>query len=213
VRRGEIGVYPQTLTPLLAEALGASAEAGVVLADVVAEGAAGRAGLLPGDLVLTLDGKRMENGRQFRINVYTKAVGETVTIEALRGDRRVTARVAVRERGDDMGRLSDLVSQQSAVRALGILALDLSPRIAELLPPLRRDKGAVVATVSAAAPFSHQGRLQPGDVLYALNGKAIESVADLNAASAALKPGAPAVLQLERESTLMYLAFRVERQP
>jgi serine protease DegQ len=79
-----------------------------------------------------------------------------------------------------------------------------------LLPNLRRPKGAVVATVSHQVPYSQQGKLQPGDVIYSLNGKAIETVADLNAA-AELKPGTAAVLHLERAGTLIYLAFRMEK--
>lgn len=212
VHRGAIGVYSQTLTPLLAEALRVDLEAAVVLADVEAGGPAARAGLEPGDLVLSLDGKRMENGRQFRINLYTKGIGDTVVLDVVRGGRRFTARVAVAERDDDTGRLKDLVSLQSGVRALGILALDLSPRVATLLPPLRRQKAAVVASVSSAAPFSQQGRLQPGDAIYTLNGKLVESVADLNNALSALEPGSATVLQIERGGTLMYLAFRLERQ-
>ncbi|HXW08873.1 MAG TPA: trypsin-like peptidase domain-containing protein [Vicinamibacterales bacterium] len=211
VRRGEIGVYSQTVTPLLGEALGLPAEAGVVLGDVAVGSPAARAGLRPGDVVVALDGKRMENGRQFRINVYTRGVGDTVTLDVLREGRQLSVRVPVVERDQDTARLSDLVGQQSAVRALGVLALDLTPRVAALLPPLRRDKGVVVATTSAATPFSQQGRLRPGDVIYSLNGKVVETIADLNAAAAGLTPGSPTVLQLERQGTLMYLAFRMER--
>jgi serine protease Do len=211
VRRGEIGVYSQTVTALLGEALGLAPEAGVVLGDVMRGGPAARAGIQPGDVVLALDGKRMENGRQFRINIYTRGVGDTVTLDVLRNGRPLSFKVPVVERDEDSARLSDLVGQQSVVRSLGVLALDLSPKIAPLLPPLRRDKGVVVATTSSAAPFSQQGRLQPGDVIYSLNGKVVETIADLNGIASSLTPGAPAVLQLERQSTLMYLAFRVER--
>ena len=211
IRRGEIGIYAQTVTPLIAEALNISSDAGVILSDVVPNGPAGRAGLRPGDLVLSLDGKRMENGRQLRVNLYTHAIGDTVAIEAQRGEQVFTAKVAVAEREDDTGKLSDLISQQSGVPALGVLALDLSPRVAAILPPLRRDKGVVVATVSAAAPFSQQGRLQAGDVIYSLNGKIVEQISDLNALASTIKPGTAAVLQIERQGTLMYLSFRTER--
>ena len=49
------------------------------------------------------------------------------------------------------------------------------------------------------------------DVVYALNGTPIAGVEDLKKAAATLQPGAAAVLLVERGSTLMYLAFRVER--
>ena len=65
-----------------------------------------------------------------------------------------------------------------------------------------------MASVSHQRPYSQQGRLQPGDVIYSLNGKVVETVADLNAAAAELKPGGAAVLHLERAGTLIYFAFR-----
>ena len=211
VRRGEIGVYPQTITPLMAEALGVTSDAGAILSDVVPDSPAARAGLQPGDLILALDGKRIENGRQLRINLYTRSVGDTVSIQAQRGDARFTARVAMAERDDDAGRLADLVSLLHPVPTLGITALDLSPRVARMLPSVRRNRGAVVATVSATAPFSQQGRLEPGDVIYTFNGKPVGSVAELNAVAEAIKPGTPSVLQIEREGTLLYLSFRQGR--
>jgi serine protease Do len=211
VRRGEIGVHAQTITPLMAEALGVTGDAGVVLSDVLPAGPAARAGLQAGDLVLALDGKRMENGRQFRINIYTRGLNDTVTLDVQRGERRVSVRVPVGERAHDAGALSDLVAQQSPVRALGVLALNMSPKIAQLLPGVRHDKGVVVATVSSAIPFSQQGRLQPGDLIYSLNGTPVANITDLNTAAAALKPGSAAVLHLERAGVLMYLSFRVER--
>ena len=211
VRRGEIGVNVQTITPLLAEALGLSIDAGVVLADVAPDGPSAKAGLQPGDVVLALDGKRMENGRQFRINVYSRGVGDQVALDVLRGERRLTARVAVQEREHDTGKLLDIGGPRNAIRSLGVLGLDLTPRIAELLPPLRRDTGVVVVSVAPDAPYSQQGRLQPGDVIYALNGRRVDSVEQLNVAADALKPNTATLLQLERSGTLMYLAFRLER--
>lgn len=210
VRRGEIGVNAQTITPLMAEALGLAFDAGVILSDVPPGTPAAKAGLEAGDVVLTLDGKPMENGRQFRINIYTRGAGEQVAIEVRRGARTVAVRVPVGERNDPNLRLEALIGAQQPIRPLGIVALELSPAIAQLLPPLRRTKGAVVARVTADTPFSQQGRLAAGDVIYALNGKAIEGVDGLKAALGALTTGAPAVLHVEREQMLMYLAFRIE---
>ena len=195
VRRGEIGVNPQTITPLMAEALGLTVDAGVVLSDVIPGSPAEKAGLAPGDLVLSLDGKPMENGRQFRINVYTRGVGEQVAVEVRRGSRTLTVRVPVVERENDAGQLEALIGTQQVIRGLGIIGLDLTSPIAALLPPLRRDKGAVVARVTPETPFSQQGRLQAGDVIYALNGRAIAGVEELKSgrgrAPARRRGGAP----------------------
>jgi serine protease Do len=211
VRRGEIGVNAQTITPILAEALGLASDNGVILADVAPNGPAGRAGLRAGDIVARLDGKPMENGRQLRINVYAKGGGEQVTLDVQRGDRALSIHVPVVERSTDASRLEELIGSQQPVPNLGITVLDLTPPIAQVLPDLRRDKGAVIARVTPEAPFSQQGRLMPGDVVYELNGKTIESGADLRTVAATLKPASAAVLHIERNGILHYVAFRVER--
>jgi serine protease Do len=211
VRRGEIGIHAQTVTPLMAEALSLTSDAGVVVSDVVPGGPAGRAGLQAGDLVLALDGKRMENARQLRINLYARGISDMVTLDVLRGDRKLSLRVPVGERDSDVGRLSDLIALQVPVRILGFLGMDLTPQIVELLPNLRAKKGVVVARVSSLTPYSQQGRLQAGDVIYSLNGKAVEGAADLNTALTQLKPTSPAILHVERSGTLIYLAFRLEK--
>jgi serine protease Do len=211
VRRGEIGVHAQTITPVLAEALGLGVDEGVILADVAAGSPAAKAGLRPGDLVVALDGKRMENGRQLRINIYSRGAGEAVTLDVRRGGQVMSVKVPVVERSTGSTRLEDLVGQQQAIEKLGVTALDLSPAIAAFLPPLRRDTGAVIARVAHDAPFSQQGRLMPGDVIYELNGRTIENAAGLRAAAAALNPNAAAVLHLEREGVLHYVSFRIDR--
>jgi serine protease Do len=211
VRRGEIGVHPQTVTPLMAEALKLSSEAGVILSDVTPGGPAERAGLQPGDVVLTLDGKRMENGRQFKINLYTRSIGDQVALDVQRGERRLTVRVNVAERDAEMGRLADLVSPQNAIHEIGVLGVDLTPAIRDTLQDLRGDKGIVVALVAVGTPYSQQGRLAQGDVIYAVNGKPVDGVENLKKTLAALPQNAPFVLHVEREGILMLLSYKVER--
>jgi serine protease Do len=211
VRRGEIGVHAQTITPLLAEAMKLPMDSGVILADVAQGSPASKGGLRIGDVVVTLDGKPMENGRQFRINVYSRGVGEQVTIDVLRGEQRLSLKVPVVERAGGAANLESLIGQMIAVPKLGINALDLTPAIAQMLPPVRRDKGVVVARVAADAPFSQQGKLEAGDVIHTLNGTPIQSVTELVTAAGALQPSTPVVLQIERGGTLYFVSFRMDR--
>ena len=115
------------------------------------------------------------------------------------------------ERASDTGELEALIGTQQAIRPLGVVTLDLNPSVAALLPSVRRQAGAVVARVTPDAPYSQQGRLQPGDVIYSINGQVVRSADDLKVFAGQLKPGAATVLLIERESTLMYFSFRVEK--
>jgi serine protease Do len=209
VRRGEVGVAAQTITPGLARGLGLGQAWGVVLADVDPDGPGARAGLRVGDVVLTLDGKVTENARQFTVNLYPHAVGDTVMIEVLRGSERRTVPVAVVERAGDPERLADLVSpERNVVARLGVLGLDLDESLLRVLGPLRARAGVVVA---AAAPDSGsaQDPLRPGDVIYTVNQQSVTSVEGLRALLARFSVGDPVVLHVERGGELRFIVFEM----
>ena len=211
VRRGDIGVRTQTVTPVLASGLNLSRDFGVVVADVVPGSAAARVGLRPGDLVLTLDGKPLENSRQFHVRLYRRLVGDVVTLGILRDDQTLEVPVAMTERRDSIAGVTALADpRDNLVPRLGILGVTLDERIAQMLPAQRVRTGVVVASTVADAIDAREGGLAAGDIIYAVNRKQVLGLNDLRAVLDGLKTGAPVVLQLERDGELKYLAFTVE---
>jgi serine protease Do len=211
VRRGDIGIRAQTVSPVLAAGLGLGRDHGAVVADVAPGGPAAQAGLRPGDLVLTLDEKPIENGRQLQVGLYRRFVGDIVWLEILRDGRVRKMAVAMSERTDSVDRLSASIDpRQNLVSRLGILGVNLDERIAELLPVVRVRNGVVVASTVAGALDAREGGLTTGDVVYAINRTPVAGLAELRAALDGLKTGDPVVLQLERRGELMYLAFTIE---
>jgi serine protease Do len=209
VHRGEIGVRAQTITPLLAAGLGLPLSSGVVVADVAPGSTASRAGVEIQDIILTLNGKPMENARQFDVNLYRAAEGDFVKLELLRGEKKVTTEARVVARPDHADRLAGRVTmEQNLVRELGFLGLDLDAEAVAVVGPVRISIGVVVAArAPGAAPVSS---LQPGDVIHALNRETITSVANLRAAIARLKTGDAMVLQVERSGRLLFVTFEKE---
>ncbi|HEY6548858.1 MAG TPA: trypsin-like peptidase domain-containing protein, partial [Vicinamibacteria bacterium] len=108
--RGWIGVRVQTVTPLLASGLSLSEEASVIVSDVVADTPAAGADLRIGDLLLSVDGRLLDNGRQFDVRLYRARPGESVKLELLRDGRRLVAEVHVVERPGDPDRFAAQVS-------------------------------------------------------------------------------------------------------
>jgi len=210
VKRGTIGVYAQTITPTLASAMKLPQDWGVILGDVFPQTPGAMAGLQIGDVVLTLDGKRMENGRQFEVNLYRRAVGDVVNVEVLRDGKTLKYPVAVAEREDDAARFADMVSpERNIVPRLGVLALDIDERVASMIGELRVPRGVLVAAIASDAPAAEHA-LEAGDVIVALNGSPVTTLADLRSSVARLATRAPLVLQVQRNGQLMFVAFELE---
>lgn len=210
VHRGQIGVSVETITPLLAAGLKLPRDWGVLVEDAAPDGPAAKSGVEPGDIVLSLNGKSMENARQLEVALYRYPVGDKVNLEVLRGGDRLTIDVPVAAEDDDPQRFADLVNpDKNLIPRLGILGIEIDRRLAAMLPDLRVQYGVVVAARVAGAE-ALEVDLEPGDVIHAMNNQPMSTVAALAAALAQLKPGDPAVLQIERAGQLRYVAFEME---
>ena len=210
VRRGTIGVNAQTLTPTMADGLGLSRKFGVILGDVYPGRSADKAGLKVGDIILTINDKSMENGRQFDVNLYSKPIGQTVAISFIRGTIIDTVDVGVVERPNDPGRFADMVSpEENLIPELGILAIELNAEIIDLLPQLRRTSGVLVASRQLGGASLRDGFL-PGDVIYEINRFPIGGLAGLRSLVTRLSSGNTVVALVERRGRLMYLTMEID---
>jgi serine protease Do len=209
VRRSQIGVFAQTITPALAAGLRLSREWGVVLGDVYPNSPAAKSGLRVGDVILSVDGKPMENARQFDVTLYQRRPGTPVQLEVGRGLQRTTLAVPVVERRDDADRFRDLVTpERNLIAKLGILALDLTPKLARLIPGIRDPDGVLVAGVAADAQAS-SGPI-PGDVIYGVNGARVRTLTDLRNAIGKVATDSAAVLQIGRQGQLRFITVTVD---
>jgi serine protease Do len=210
VRRGIIGVRAQTITPPLAAGLGLVFDRGVVLSDVLPSGPAEAAGLRPGDVVLTLDGKPMENARQMDVNLYRRVPGEAVTLEVRRGPQALTASVRVVERPEDPDRFLSLVTpERNLIAPLSALALELDDDLRRALGPLRGREGVLIAARAGAAEGTDDA-LRPGDVVYAVNGVSVRGLSELRSAVTRPAAGDALVLHVERGGRLVYVVVETE---
>ena len=152
----------------------------------------------------------MENGRQFKVNLYRRSVGEKVPVEVQRGTQTRTISVSVVERDDDPTRFASMVRpDKNLIPQLGVLCLDMDRRIQAMLPPMRKEGGVVVAARSADAPYSDDALL-PGDVIHALNGKTVKNLKGLKSELSKLGAAEPVTFQVERSGRLRFVAFQLD---
>jgi len=211
VKRGVIGVNPQTLNPWLAKPLGIETMWGVILGDVFPNGPADAAGLHVGDIIVSLDGKAMENARQFEVNLYSKKIGGKVSLEVVRDGKKFTKEVEVTERIEPDYRFFEMITQErNLVKKLGVLALDLDKDTARLLPfKPRKTEGVIVAALAVDVSLLGE-HFMPGDVIYTMNGQPVKGLRGLKKQVKELEFGSSAAFHLERGGMLRYLIMQVE---
>ena len=210
VRRGQIGVQAQTITPALGDGLRLGVHSGVVLSDVRPGGPAHAAGLRAGDTIVSLDGKPMENARQLAVNLYQRALGDTVTLEIVRTGVRLSFPVTVVERPRDPDRFASLVTpERNLVSRLGVLAIELDEDLVRAAGPLRGNEGVLIAARSGGSPVADDD-LRPGDVIYAVNGVSVRGLAELRSAVRRPAPGESLVFHVERNGQLLFVVVELE---
>jgi len=183
VVRPWLGVKGQPVTGDIARSLGMTAPRGVLVAQVYPGSSADRAGLKEGDVILSIDGRPVndEGGGAFAIG--THKVGDRVPVVIQRGDRQQTITVRADAAPEIPARDERAITGNNPFN--GATVINLSPAAAQDLnvDPFA-GRGALVTKI---APGYAQNWMRPGDFVRTVNGRQINSVADL-AAAAATKP-------------------------
>jgi serine protease Do len=210
LHRADVGIGIQTITPTLAAALNLPRNYGVVISDVTPGSPAMAAGVQIGDLLTSVDGKPADNLPYVSFHLISHETGDKVRLDVLRGKDRLSFDVRVMEPPHDMDQVTSLADpEKNLVPALGILGLEIDKKIAAMAPELRDPFGIIVA--ARAAGTAAEVPLTTGDVIRTLNGEPMITLDRLRKALAALPSGSPAVLQIQRDTKLLYIAFTLDK--
>jgi serine protease Do len=211
VHRGQLGIVGQTITPDMAEGLSLETDHGIVISDLEPKGPAVAAGLQTDDVITGLNGRSVTNLHQLEAYVFRLAPGTTVTLRVQRGTGELNLPVVTEEQsGGALDSLADVVDPtKNVVPELGIVGLDLTKDVMQLMPELRRPSGVVVAARKTNAPYSGP-LLQAGDVIYEINRQVVNGVEALRKVLSHMKSGQSVVLLIERNTELVYVPLQLD---
>ena len=176
VTRGQLGISVQPLTKELADSFKLESTKGILVADVLSDTPAEKAGLKTGDIILKLNGEDVADIGSFRNKIAMMAPGTNVQLLILREGKEQQVSV-------EIGELSEMTAQAGTSDISGKLGLqvkDLTEETAKMYG-VPVDKGVIVTGVAAYSPAYMEG-IKPGAVILSVNRKSIGSVLEFNKA-------------------------------
>ena len=182
VERGWLGVQIQDLTPDLASSLGIEGEAGALVASVVPDSPASRAGFQAGDAVLAVDGTTVESSRDLTRRVANLAVGQSIDFTVARNGSRqeLTATIARRD-SEQVASINPQAAPKPSETNVSSLGLGLAPLTAAMRQQFNLDEsvnGVLVATVEPNSEAAEKG-IRPGDVIVSVGSTDVRSPTDV----------------------------------
>jgi serine protease Do len=220
IQRGYIGATIQNVTPDVAEALGMGDQRGAVVADLVPGGPSARAGLMQGDVVVSINGHTVKTSSELTREVAKARPGDMLRLDVVREGRHRTVEVRSGVRPTE-SELAVNDNSPNAPRGPGMQAAPAASVLGLKLAPLdeatRRQlslpadvRGAVVMSVDQNSDAGEKG-LRRGDVIAQAGGKPVASAADVTAAvEAAKKAGRPSVfVGVYRNGRTSFLALKI----
>ena len=206
VARPLLGIQPRSLTPDLIAGLGLKVHQGVLVEDVEPNGPAAMAGLLPGDVLLSLGVEAIHNLRDLYRAEYALSAGSPVELAVMRGPDVHLLRItpAAPRKAQPALSAGSVTEKDNLVFRLGLYGATLTPALASTLGGLRSDAGVLVLAL-AGVGLTGQNPIEPADVVRAVNGTTVGTVEALRNTLASVPDGAPIVLQIERDGMLSYI--------
>ena len=184
LRRGWLGVRIQQVTDEIAESLNIKPARGALIAGVEDKGPAKPAGIEPGDVVITFDGKDIKEPKDLSRVVADTAVGKEVDVIIIRKGVEQTRKVTLGrlEDSDKPAQVSvktqDPVEKTVTQKALGLDLAALSKDLRSRYKIKDSVKGVIITNVDDTSDAADK-HLGPGDVIVEVAQEAVSNVADV----------------------------------
>jgi serine protease Do len=207
VTRGRIGVQIQNVDGQLAESFGLDRPRGALVSSVVKDGPSAKAGVKPGDVILAVNEHIVETSSELPGVVARIKPGNDANLTVWRGGKEQKLSVKVDALEEPEAQTASLKGgkgkQMDKAIELGLAVRPLDPREKQ---QVETDGVLVVEQVSGPALAAG---VQQGDIILAVNGKKVKSVAELQEAAKAAGKTKTVALLIQREGGEFYVPLRL----
>jgi len=217
-RRGWLGVNIQSVTDDIAESLGLDKPHGALIASVRDGGPAQVAGIQPGDVVLSFDGKDVTDMRRLPRVVAETPIDKTVKVTVWRKRKEMSFDVKVGELKEEeqQAAVSPAAPDTPAeppgtVKTLGMSLANLTPELRERFSLNEDAAGVVVLDVASDSAASEKG-MRAGDIIVEVAQEEVKNAAEITSKiDEAKKAGRKSVLLLvDRQGDLRFVPLKIE---
>jgi len=202
VTRGWLGVMIQRVTPEIADSLGYDHADGALVAEVVPDGPAAKAGIEQGDIITEFDGSDVKESTDLPRLVARTPIGKRVSVTVRRGNDE-------REFTVEIGELEEAAptTPASTSERLGLSVQTLTSEIAETLGISGDVHGVVVTSVEEGGPAAEAG-IRRGDVVLEVNRRPVRNVRQYERALKGGSKGTSVLLLVRRGDNTIFLALK-----
>jgi serine protease Do len=220
VSRGWLGVQIQSLTPDMAASLGAGTAKGAIVANVVDDSPAMKAGFKQGDVITSLNGTDIDDNRDLTRKVAGLRAGEKADFSVLRDGQKHNISATIGPRPDQVAsadkpaanRGDRAPNRQASTTSLGMELMPLNADTREQFKVDGKVNGVVVSSIDPNSEAADKG-FRPGDVIVGIGNKNVRTPADIEQGVAdARKAGRETVLLLVAgDQGQHYVALKVAK--
>ncbi len=214
VRRGMLGIGIQNITDDIAKALELKDRTGILVSSVKAGSAADKAGIKRNDIVIAINGEKIEDSNVLRNKVAGTAPGTAIKITAIRDGKEQEFTATLDEFDNKSAKTEDPTgkggendpSGKDQSGKLGVTLQPVTPQIAKQLG-LESDSEGLVVTEQDPNGSAAEAGIARGDVILEINRKPVNTVADVKTAldAAGTKP---MLLLISRRGQTIYLTVK-----
>jgi len=202
VERGHLGVVVQPVTAELAEAFGLKDKNGALVGEVAAGSPADETGLKPGDVIVQINGKKVEDSADLRLMVAQITPGSEAEVLVVRNGQPRSFKIRI---GSLSNPKNSRPTESGDSPLAGLDLRDLDPNLRLRLGIPANLPGAVVSGIEADSTAARAG-LQPGDVIFEANQRPVQGTGDFFEAARSAAAD-PLLIRVWRRGVVRYVVL------